>query len=188
MRNPALIALAAIAFAAPAQADCLADLKSVLTGSLTGGPYVMELVSDDMTMTAEVVPPASIHATTHIGGATQEMTVLDGKAWMQMGGTWTQMPDTMAAQMTAGVSGSAGMIDQVAGAECLGTQNFEGRDYLAFKYDFAMSGMESSSTLYADPASKLPLLVLGTATAAGKTTSTRATYRYDPRVSVSAPR
>ena len=187
MRNPALIALATIAFAAPAQADCLADLKSVLTGSLTGGPYVMELVSDDMTMTAEVVPPASIHATTHIGGATQEMTVLDGKAWMQMGGTWTQMPDNMAAQMTAGVSGAAGMIDQVAGAECLGTQNFEGRDYLAFKYDFAMSGMESSSTLYADPASKLPLLVLGTATAAGKTTSTRATYRYDPSVSVSAP-
>lgn len=187
MRNPALITLAIVAFAAPAQADCLADLKSVLTGSLTGGPYVMELVSDDMTMTAEVVPPASIHATTHIGGATQEMTVLDGKAWMQMGGTWTQMPDTMAAQMTAGVSGAAGMIDQVAGAECLGTQNFEGKDYLAFKYDFAMSGMESSSTLYADPASKLPLLVLGTATAAGKTTSTRATYRYDPSVTVTAP-
>ncbi|CAN7612837.1 hypothetical protein LJR016_004615 [Devosia sp. LjRoot16] len=187
MRIATLAALSAIAFAAPAQADCLADLKSVLTGSLTGGPYLMELVSDDMTMTAEVVPPASIHATTHIGGATQEMTVHDGKAWMQMGGAWTAMPDSMAAQMTAGISGAAGMIDQVAGAECLGTQNFEGKDYLAFKYDFAMAGVESSSTLYADPATKLPLLILGTSTAAGKTTATRATYRYDPSVTVSAP-
>ena len=102
MRIATLATVAALAFTAPAQADCLADLKSVLVGSLTGGPYVMELVSDDMTMTAEVVPPAAIHAKTLIGGATQEMTVHDGKAWMQMGGTWTAMPDSMAAQMTAG--------------------------------------------------------------------------------------
>ena len=147
----------------------------------------MELTTDQMTMTAEMVPPNAMHSKTVMPEMTQEMTVLDGKAWMERGGAWTAMPDSMAAQMTAGISGAAGMIDQVAGAECLGSQNFEGKDYLAFKYDFAMAGVESSSTLYADPATKLPLLVLGTSTAAGKTTATRATYRYDPSVTVSAP-
>lgn len=187
MRKTALITLATIAFAAPAQADCLSDLKAVLAGSLTGGPYVMELTTDGTTMTAEVVPPSAIHATTSFGDATQEMTVLDGKGWMRVGETWTQMPDTMAAQMTTGLEGAAGMIDQVGDAECLGTQNLEGKDYLAFKYSFAMSGVESSSTLYADPATKLPLVILGTSTAAGKTTDSRATYRYDPSLTVSAP-
>ena len=187
MRIATLAALAAISLTAPAQADCLADLKAVLAGSLAGGPYVMELTSDGTTMTAEVVPPSAIHATTSIGGATQEMTVLNGKGWMRVGESWTQMPDTMAAQMTTGLEGAAGMLDQVGDAECLGTQNLEGKDYLAFKYSFAMAGVESSSTLYTDPATKLPAIILGTSTAAGKTTDSRATYRYDPSVTVSAP-
>lgn len=187
MLKATLIALAALAFSAPAQADCLADLKSVLVGSLTGGPYVMELTSDGTTMTAEFVPPSSLHATTRIGGTTQEMTVVDGKGWMQIGGSWKAMPDALASQMTSGIAGAAGMIDQVGDAECLGTQNFEGKDYIAFKYSFATAGVESSSTLYVDPATKLPSIVIGSATAAGKTTDTRATYRYDPSVTVAAP-
>lgn len=182
-----LIAAAAIAVAAPAHADCTADLKAILTGSLAAGPYVMEMTTDQMTMTAEFVPPGALHALTNIGGATQEMTVTGGKGWMKIGANWTAMPDTLAAQMTSSIAGAAEMMDQVTLPQCLGTQNFEGKDYLAFKYDFAAPGVETSSTMYVDPATRLPAIVVGTSTAAGKTTDTRATYRYDPTVTVTAP-
>jgi hypothetical protein len=182
-----LVAAVAIAFAAPAHADCLTDLKSILTGSLAAGPYVMEMTSDQMTMKAEFVPPDALHATTAVAGGTQEITVTGGKAWMKMGGKWMSMPDAVATQMTAAIGGVGSMIDQVTSPECLGTQNFEGKDYLAFKYDFAATGVTSSSTLYVDPATKLPAIVVGTSTAAGKSTDTRATYRYDPSVTVTAP-
>lgn len=187
MRIATLAAIAAISFAAPAQADCLGDLKAILTASLTAGPYVMELTSSSMTMTAEVVPPGAIHSKTVMPAMTQEMTVLDGKAWMKMGETWTAMPDAMATQVSTGINGAAAMVDQITATECLGTQNLEGKDYLAFKYDFALSGAETKSTLYVDPTTRLPAIVVGSATFGGETTDTRATYRYDPSITVSAP-
>ena len=183
----ALAALAVVSLTAPAHADCIGDLKAVLTGSLSAGPYVMELTTDQMTMAAEMVPPNAMHSKTVMPEMTQEMTVLDGKAWMKMGEAWTAMPDAMATQMTAAFTGAAGMMDQVTSAECLGTQNLEGKDYLAFKYDFDIAGAQTTSTLYVDPATRLPAIVIGSATMGGTTTDTRATYRYDPSIIVSAP-
>lgn len=182
-----LLAATATLFAAPAHADCLGDIKDILARSMTSGPYVMEMTAGDMTMTAEVVPPSAMHSTATLPQMTQEMTVVDGKAWMKAEGTWTALPDAVAEQVAAGLKGAAGMLEQIAAPECLGTQNLDGKDYLAFKYNFAATGVETTSTLYVDPASNLPAVVVGTSTAAGKTTGTRATYRYDPAVTVTAP-
>ncbi len=187
MSKLAALAVAAICLATPAMAACVDDVKAVLAGSLDGGPYALELTSDDTTMTAEVVPPGAIHARTSFAGGTQEMTVVGGKGWMQMDGKWTPMPDALANQMSLGIEGAASMIDQIGNTRCLGMQNFEGRDYLVFAYDFASTGVETSSTLYVDPGTRLPAIVVGSSTAGGKTTDTRATYRYDPGITVSAP-
>jgi hypothetical protein len=188
MRKPAVVAFATILLTSSAHADCLADLKSVFDRSLSGGPYLMQLVANDGTaMTTEAVPPASFHSKTSIEGATQEMTVVDGKGWIRLGGSWEPMPDDLAAQLTAGLASAIGAIDQVVGSQCLGAQVFEGRDYVGFRYDFALPPAAGSSTLYVDPETGLPAIVISTATVDGKTTNTRTTFRYDPGITVSAP-
>ncbi len=187
MRIAVLTAVAALSFAAPAQADCLSDIKDILTRSMTSGPYAMEMTAGDMTMSAEVAPPNAMHSTAALPTMSQEMIVVDGKAWMNAGGNWTALPDSVAAQVTAGLNGAAGMLEQIASPECLGTQNFEGKDYLAFKYTFAATGVDSTSTIYVDPATNLPAITVGTSNAAGKVTDTRASYRYDPAIKITPP-
>ena len=184
MRLSVLVALAAIAVAGPAQADCLAEFKSVLSKAFVGAPYAMELTFDGIEMTAEVVPPSASHATMVTGDETLEMTTLDGKAWMKEGGTWRRMPDELATQIMEGVPG---MIDEIANAECLGTQVFEGNDYVVFEVGNTVGDAQTSNTFYVDPATSLPSIILETTIVGGKTKTTRATYRYDPDVKITAP-
>lgn len=188
--GPTALLLAALV-AGPAQADCLEDIKTILANSLTSGPYAMEMTSEagGMTINAEVVPPKAMRSKTVVADTTMEVTVLDGKAWMDMGQGegWTALPDTMADTMMAGFQGAAEMLDSVTAEECLGTQNVDGRDLLAFKYDITMSSVLSKSTMYVDPASRLPVILDSVSDVGGTRTDTRAVYRYDPTITVVAP-
>lgn len=188
MRIATLAAFAIIAFAAPAQADCLSDIKDVLNRSMSSGPYAMTVDSPEMKMTSSVVPPGGFHSTIETGGLKQEMIVLDGKAWSNMAGQgWTEMPEAVAAQITTTVLNIAAMNEQIKAAECLGTQNVEGRDLQAFKYDLSMMGVDSTNQMFVDPASGLPAIMQSTATVGGQTSETKASYRYDPSITISPP-
>jgi len=188
MRIATLAAFAALAFTVPAQADCLSDIKDILNRSMASGPYAMSIDSPGMKMTSNVVPPGGFHSTIETGGVKQEMIVLDGKAWSNMAGQgWTAMPEAVAAQIAATVLDVAAMNDQIKAPECLGTQNVDGRDLLAFKYDMSMMGVDSTNQLYADPATGLPAVVETKATVGGQTSETKAVYRYDPSITISPP-
>jgi hypothetical protein len=188
MRIATLAAFAAIAFAAPAQADCLSDIKDILNRSMASGPYAMTVDSPEMKMTSNVVPPGAFHSTIETGGLKQEMIILDGKAWSNMAGQgWTAMPDAVAAQVTSTVLNVAAMNEQIKAPECLGTQNVDGRDLQAFKYDMSMMGVDSTNQLFVDPATGLPAIVETKATVGGQVTETKAIYRYDPSITISPP-
>jgi len=184
MLRPAIFAFAALALAGPAYADCVGDLQSILTRSHNSGPYVVELVSEVMTMTAEMVPPNDIHATLVTKGAPQELTVIGGKGWMKIDGAWTAISDALAAQMAGDIDQAIRAIDQVGNTQCLGKQSFEGADYATFSYE--VPGV-TSATIYVDSTTNLPAIMLVAEQAPGKTRDTRATYRYDPSITISPP-
>jgi hypothetical protein len=177
--------------AGPAQADCREDIKTILASSLTSGPYAMDLTSEagGFSITAEMVPPDAMHSKTVMAESTSEMTVVDGQAWMNMGAGsgWTALPDTVADSMMAGFQAANDMLDSVTAEECLGTQTVDGRDLLAFRYDITMSTLVTKSTMYADPATRLPVILETQSDVGGKSTDTRAVYRYDPSIKVVAP-
>lgn len=181
--------LLATLVAGPAQADCLEDIKTILASSLTSGPYAMELTSEasGLVINAEIVPPGSMHSKTVTADATSEVTVLDGRAWMNMGAGWTELPDTTADAMMAGFRAADAMLDSVTGETCLGTQTIDGRDLLAFSYDITMATVLTKSTMYVDPATRLPVILETQSEVGGKSTDTRAVYRYDPTIKVVAP-
>ena len=181
--------LLATLIAGPAQADCLEEIKTILASSLTSGPYAMDMTSEagGLAIAAEVVPPNAMHSKTVVSGTTSEVTVLDGKAWMNMGTGWTALPDTTADAMMAGFTAAEAMLDSVTGEECLGTQTVDGRDLLAFRYDITMATVLTKSTMYADPTTRLPVILETQSEVGGKSTDTRAVYRYDPTITVVAP-
>jgi len=188
MRIATLAAFATLAFAVPAQADCLSDIKDILNRSMASGPYSMSVDSPEMKMTSSVVPPGGFHSTIETGGMKQEMIVLDGKAWSNMAGQgWTAMPEAVAAQITSTVLNVAAMNEQIKAPECLGNQNIDGRDLQAFKYEMSMMGVDSTNQLFVDPATGLPAIVETKATVGGQTSETKAVYRYDPSITISPP-
>lgn len=183
-----LIPAAAIAFATPAHADCVTEFEAVLRGALAAGPYVMEMTADQLAIRAEYVPPLALHVVKTDRGTTTELTVIDGKAWMKMGSNWRPMADEVATQMTSAIGGAVGMIYQTDAPKCLGIQDFEGKDYLAFKYGSVHTGIATGSTLYVDPETNLPVIAVSSSTTDDdKTTHTRSTFRYDSSLSVAAP-
>ncbi len=188
LAGTAIFAAAAL-LVSPAQADCLSDIKTILASSLTSGPYATELTSEagGMTITAEVLPPNALHSKTIMADTTMEVTVLDGRAWMDMGQGWREMPATTAASFLEGFQGAAAMLEGVTAEQCLGTQIVEGRDLLVFKYDITISSIPSKATMYVDPATRLPVVVESLSDVAGTSTDTRATYRYDPTLTTTAP-
>jgi len=193
MRLSLLLALAASPLlAAPAFADCADDIRDIMARSIASGPYHMETKvtspAGEVSMTGEIVPPTGMHVKSVMAGQTTEMTFIDGKGWMQMAGTWTELPPEMAGSMTDVFSPKslevlAGMTDP----QCLGEQNIEGGKALQFSYAYAVAGVSTVTTLYADPATRLPVRLESKADVSGMKTETIATYRYDPAISLSAP-
>lgn len=183
-----VLVLAALV-AGPAQADCREDIKTILASSLTSGPYAMEMTSEsgDFSIVAEVVPPSAMHSKNVVAGTTSEMTVLDGKAWSDAGSGWTALPDSVAAAAMVGFQAADIMLESITAEECLGTQTINGRDLLAFRYQMTMSATTTKATMYADPATRLPVIVETQSEVGGKSTDTRAIYRYDPTIKVVAP-
>lgn len=175
--------------AGPAQADCREEIKTILASSLTSGPYAMDMTSEagGIAIAAEVVPPNAMHSKTVMADATSEVTVLDGQAWMNMGSGWTALPDSTADAMMAGFTAAEAMLDSVTAEECLGTQTVDGRDLLAFRYDITMTTVLTKSTMYADPATRLPVILETQSEVGGKSTDTRSVYRYDPTIKIVAP-
>lgn len=193
MRLSLILALAASPLlGAPAFADCADDIRDIMARSIASGPYHMETrvtsPAGEVSMTGEIVPPTGMHVKSVMAGQTTEMTLVDGKGWMQMAGAWTELPPEMAGTMTDAFSPKslkvlAGMTD----AQCLGEQSIEGGKALQFSYAYAVAGVSTVTTLYADPATRLPVRLESRADVSGMKTETVATYRYDPSITLSAP-
>jgi hypothetical protein len=192
MRLSLVLALAATPFlSAPAFADCADDIKAILKAAQTSGPYRMETTvsssAGDMTMTAEVIPPTAMHSVTDVGGQTMEMTFLDGKGWMNMAGTWTELPPEQAATITQMFDPAIIDSGELTNEECVGVANVDGMDVMQYNYTFGMQGVTSDNVMYVDPESGLPIGLEATSDVGGETAETSVTYEFDDSVTVTAP-
>ena len=141
-----------------------------------------------MTMKGEIVPPANMHAIVDTAGQVIEMTILDGKAWMNMAGTWTELPAAAAEQMAAGFNmANTDALDAMTEAQGLGTTNVDGKDVLSYAWKLDVEGSSTVNRAFVDPANGAPTRMETDVTAQGAVTNVVVNYTYDPSVTITAP-
>jgi hypothetical protein len=192
MRRAVLFALTATPLlAAPALADCARDIRDALIHANQSGPYrsTITVTGDNPVQgTVEMVPPTGLHSNSVMGGQTMEMIFTDGKGWMNVGDGWTELPSETARQAVLAFDPETiETMGSIGDAQCLGLTTVEGKDLITFKYNFEISGTTSISTLYLDPATKLPARMEAKAEVAGGTSDMVSTIEYDPSITISPP-
>ena len=188
----AFLATAAAFAATPVLADpCVDEIKAAMGKAMSSGPMRMESTisgATQMSMKGEIVPPANMHAVVDTAGQVIEMTILDGKAWMNMAGTWTELPAAAAEQMAAGFNmANTGALDAMTEAQCLGTTNVDGKDVKSYSWNLAVEGSTTVNRAFVDPANGAPSRMETDVTAAGTVTNVVVNYVYDPAVAITAP-
>jgi len=188
----ALLATAAAFAATPAFADpCVDEIKAAMGKAMTSGPMRMESTiggATQMSMKGEIVPPANMHATVDTAGQVIEMTILDGKAWMNMAGAWMELPAEAAAQMTAGFNmANTDALDTMTEPQCLGTTNVDGKDLKSYAWKLDVEGSATVNRALVDPANGAPVRMETDVTAQGAVTNVVVNYVYDPSVTITAP-
>lgn len=188
----AFLATAAAFAATPVLADpCVDEIKAAMGKAMTSGPMRMESTitgATAMSMKGEIVPPANMHAVVDTAGQVIEMTILDGKAWMNMAGAWTELPAAAAAQMTAGFNmADTSALDAMTDAKCNGTTNVNGKDVLSYSWNLAVDGSTTANRAFVDPANGAPTRMETDVTASGAVTNVVVDYTYDPAVTITAP-
>lgn len=187
-----LLAAALAVTATPALADpCVDEIKATMGKAMTSGPMRMESTitgSTQMTMKGEIVPPANMHAVVDTAGQVIEMTILDGKAWMNMAGMWTELPAAAAEQMAAGFNmANTDMLDTMTEPQCLGTTNVDGRDLKSYAWNLDVDGTATVNRVFVDPASNAPVRMETDVAASGAATNVVINYTYDPSITITAP-
>jgi len=188
----ASLATAAPFAATPALADpCVDEIKAAMGKAMTSGPMRMESTitgPTSMSMKGEIVPPANMHAVVDTGGQVIEMTILDGKAWMNMAGIWTELPAAAAEQMAAGFNmADTSALDAMTDPKCNGTTTVDGKELLSYSWNLDVDGSSTVNRAFVDPASGAPTRMETDVTAAGAVTNVVVDYAYDPAVTVTAP-
>ena len=188
----AFLATAAAFAATPVLADpCVDEIKAAMGKAMTSGPMRMESTitgATAMSMKGEIVPPANMHAVVDTAGQVIEMTILDGKAWMNMAGTWTELPAAAAEQMAAGFNmANTDALDTMTEPQCLGTTNVDGKDLKSYAWKLDVEGSSTVNRALVDPANGAPVRMETDVTAQGAVTNVVVDYVYDPAVTITAP-
>ena len=175
--------------AVPAFADCTGEIRQVLHGLMTAGPYtiVTAIKTGDSLeeATTRIIPPSAMRSRSVGGGRVTEMILLDGKAWMNYDGSWSELPPEIAEGMadTLLTEPTQEMVD----AQCRGETIVEGKAYLAFSFGYAKSDTSSTITMYVDTHSRLPWRMLVTGKVGDATVKTVTTYSYGGDFDIVAP-
>lgn len=185
------LATAAMLYAVPAHADCMAEISSVMAGARTVGPYhqATTMISASRTMNIEgnVILPDQFDINMPQG----RMIMTKNGAWMQKGGKWTKMPDTMRKMLGANVAqGAASSLKNIINTKCLGAQDFEGNSHTTYEFDTSgvAMGIKSKShvTLYVDDGKPVVMVIDGEAM--GRKSHTVQKITYDASIKITEPK
>lgn len=190
--------LASLAFATlgllatPALADdCADEIRAVMRAAMTSGPLHMEttITAPDsvMTMSGDLVPP-NLRMTVDTNGEAVEMVILDGRAWMNVSELWVELPPDAAAEIasTFDLSDTAA-LDGLTDAQCNGTVNVDGEDYLSYSWNLSADGADTVNAILADPEAMVPLHMETEVTTGDVVNQVVVDYRYDDTITIVAP-
>jgi hypothetical protein len=200
-RRCGILIAACIAQAAPAMADCKADIVAILDGARKHGPSqettVRVLVSRDNTAkTPRVVsrrgnivrsvPLDRLHVTVmREGKAASEAITIGDRHWTRdPGKAWkAEKPiDIGVLEQSA-----EEFAKSISTAVCEGSATLNKRVANVFRFETSMFGIVAPSTLWAEPGSNRPMRwVIVTKLGEMETTSTT-DYVYDPAIRIVAP-
>jgi hypothetical protein len=187
-------AIAAMLFAGPANADpCVDEIKAAMDAALAAGPVRIEATiktpPGPMRMTSEIVPDHAMHVLLDAAGQVMEVTVIEDKAWMRAGGTWTELSPEAAAEMIAAFEATPKPEDLLGmrDALCLGLSDLDGRDLLSYAYTVDEAGGVATTLFFVDPVTNAPVRMQSDLNVNGDKSSMVVGYTYDAAITIAAP-
>jgi len=186
-----IIAVLLLATTSQANADCMADIKSVMDAHMSAGPYhvsmTMNMGAKTMTNETDVILPSSFH----MKSDKMETIMLKSGTWMKMNGKWTSMPQMSGMVQSMVSQGMAQGMKNVKNLQCLGSQTYQGAAFNTFSFDSSgeAMGIKSSShiTMYADDSNR-PAWMEIDGKAMGKPSKIVQHITFDPSVTINPPK
>lgn len=140
-----------------------------------------------MQMSGNIIPPDQFDITTGQG----RMILTKEGAWMQQGGQWSQMPDSIRKMMGGQAAiATEQALNNATNIKCLGDQAFDGTSYTAYEFDTSgeIMGVKTTShaTIYA--ADGRPAVSVIDGEAMGQKSHTVQKITYDSSITISVPK
>jgi hypothetical protein len=177
-----------------ARADCKQELKDILKRVMNSGPFhvdgTISTKSRQSTISADMVPPDTMHTSVTSDNKTVETIKIGSKFWINDGKSWRTMPAAyglIADKMTTNLADVA--PDYVQGAQCLGEQTVDGANYLAYSFKLDMQGglFTAHGMLYVDPKTNLLARQVIDGDLFGIKNHTDKRFTFDPSIKVEPP-
>lgn len=214
----AVYALLSVSFkfvtAAPASADCKADLVDAMARIETHGPMeekvrtiiyaaekpggTLKKVSTKNTITTRVPPDGFSFVRTRSGESTYHTVSIGNRNWTKRGvASWKEEPAekdklTAAAEEIAKVIADSvkNLSEVVKNVRCSGPVNGRDLSGMKYEYDFATLFGPMQSVMWIEIATKRPLRSTGVADFKdlGSRTELETIYRFDPAIRIEPPK
>lgn len=182
-----LISLPA-ASAAPSDAECLAQVHSILLRAHAAGPHRIEVIYPDGEVRGiyDIVPGVGFHTQSINPGEVVDITVIGDRGWTRLNdGAWEELPPEPLGQAKVLFGGpNRATIGVVTAAMCDDATEADGQSMLSFHFTVGDPADGSESILYAYPDTRWPIGVVEFDN--GEYLAFRR-YTYDPSITVTPP-
>jgi hypothetical protein len=186
---PAL--LFSILAATSAQADCKADIDTILQAMQTAPPYRMTLETDADGGASKMEATAILPDRIRMKGDGMEMILTPNGFWMGKDGKLQKSPPEAAEQMREMIKQGMNIgVKAVEAPECAGQASFEGGSYELYKYiangDFMGIKSTSSVEMYVNSDGRPEWMVMD-GEAMGIKSKTKQHITYDDSITITDP-
>lgn len=179
----------------PAHADCTGEIAAATEAALAAGPYHSNLsMTGDggaMMIVAQVDLPKGMKASI-TGPVASQFVLLGDKLWVDMGGSWMEMPAALGAMVTSQVPNTMRDIAKsITNATCLGPVDVDGKMLTGYEFDstVTVAGTQAKShvKLFVEPATGLPERMEFDGEAGGMKTKGVQVMRFDKTIKIAPP-
>lgn len=177
---------------AAAPTTCRDDVKAIVAGLLTHGPYemtsTMQIAGGEMHSVAEVVPGVGVHTRTTGEFGSTELTIVGDRMWRHSADTgWAEEPLNENHFANVLQTDFFEAMDEMVRPRCDGLVTRDGAQYLSFGMGVDIPDTSVDVTLLVAPGTRRIERVESHTNIAGHLSSDTVYYRYDPTLTVTAP-
>lgn len=192
---PVTLALALTAAPALADEKCSGEVTAAFAKQAAAPKFrtIMTHPVEEGTVerTMNLVRPNRFHTKTiapQIAGHMETISIGQW-AWSSDGESWQEIKPNIAKMIELDVAAMSAPAKVSANFSCLGTVNYEAKDYAGYRADPGKGddGVELAATVYVDAASGLPMFNIVAPVAGEGPSRLKAVYSYGDDITVEAP-